>query len=171
MKTNDNFWTIYIMMLICQVLISNYFQLTPYIMLTMLPAMVLCIPLTVNTISCMIIAFFSGLAVDWLSEGLLGLNAASLVPVALMRKGIIRIFLGEDIISRSDSFSFKKNGFIKISVSLISCMVIFLAFYIILDGAGTRTHVFNLIRFASSLICGYILSALVTNVLSPDDRK
>ena len=109
---NHNFGILFILLVIAQMIICNYFQMTPYIVLSILPAMILCIPLTVSTNVCMLIAFASGLTVDWLAEGLIGINAASLVPVAMARKTIISIFLGEDLIARQDSFTFKKNGIV-----------------------------------------------------------
>jgi hypothetical protein len=93
MKT-QNFGLLYFLMVLGQMVLCNFADFGPYIMLTMLPAMVICIPLTVSTPLCMFIAFATGLSVDWLSEGLIGINAAALVPVALMRKPLIRFFLG-----------------------------------------------------------------------------
>lgn len=171
MRANQNFGIMYSLMLICQIALCNFSPIGPYIMLSMLPAMVLCIPLTVSTIGCMLIAFASGLAVDWLSEGLIGINAASLVPVALARKGIIRTFFGEDLINRSDSFSFNKFGTAKVSAAILTSLAIFLAIYVILDGAGTRPTWFSLSYFGASLVCNWILSLLVTHILTPDDRK
>ncbi len=171
MRMNQNFGILYSLLLICQILICNFSPFGPYVMLTLLPAMILCIPLTVNTIWCMIIAFASGLAVDWLSEGLIGINAASLIPVALMRKGIIRLFFGEDLISRSDSFSFKKYGVSKISAALMTSLSVFLILYVLLDGAGTRPLWFNGIYFGASLLCNWPLALLATNILTPDDRR
>ncbi len=171
MRMNQKFGILYFLMLICQVILCNFSPLGPYIVLTMLPAMILCIPLTVNTIWCMIIAFASGLAVDWLSEGLIGINAASLIPVALARKSIIRLFFGEDLITRKDSFSFNKFGAVKVSAALITSLAIFLGIYVLLDGAGTRPQWFNWAYFGSSLACNWLLALLVTHILTPDDRK
>lgn len=168
---NHNFGILFILLVIAQMIICNYFQMTPYIVLSILPAMILCIPLTVSTNVCMLIAFASGLTVDWLAEGLIGINAASLVPVAMARKTIIRIFLGEDLIARRDSFTFKKNGIGKISIALFVSLAIFFAIYIILDGAGTRPYSFNLIRFTASVTASLALSLVVSAVLIPDDRK
>lgn len=168
---NQYFGILYFLMVIGQMIICNYFQFTPYVVISMLPAMILCMPLTVRTPACMLIAFASGLSVDWLAEGLIGINAASLVPVALARKTIIRVFLGEDLIARSDSFTFKKNGIGKISVAQIVALSIFFGIYVILDGAGTQTTSFNLIRFGSSVAASFLLSLIVTQVLTPDDRK
>jgi hypothetical protein len=168
---NQFFGILYFLMVIGQMILCNYFQFTPYIVLSILPAMVLCMPLTIRTPLCMVIAFASGLAVDWLAEGLVGINAAALVPVALARKTIIRVFLGEDLIARNDSFTFKKNGIGKISIALFTALSIFFVIYITIDGAGTRPTSFNIIRFAASVSCSFILSLIVTAVLTPDDRK
>ena len=171
MRSGQNFGILYILLVICQVVMSTYTQLGPYVMLSMLPAMVLCIPTGIKTSVCMLIAFASGLAVDWLSEGFIGLNVAALLPVALLRRGIIRIFLGEDIINRNDTFSIRKNGIGKVSLALLISVSIFLALHIFLDGAGTRPLWFSMTRFGVSLACNWILGLLVINILTPDDRK
>ena len=171
MRMNQHFGILYILLLICQIVLCNYSPLGPYIMLSILPAMVLCIPLKISTIGCMLMAFGTGLAVDWLSEGLIGINAASLVPVALARKSIIRIFFGEDLINRNDSFSFNKYGTAKVSAAILTSLVLFLAVYVMLDGAGTRPAWFSISFFGASLFCNWILSLLVTHILTPDDRK
>lgn len=171
MRMNQHFGILYLLLLICQIVLCNYSPLGPYIMLTLLPAMILCVPLKISTIGCMLIAFGSGLAVDWLSEGLIGINAASLVPVALARKGIIRIFFGEDLITRSDSFSFNKYGIAKVSAAIMTSIALFLVMYIILDGAGTHPLWFNIAYLGASLIANWLLGLIVTNILTPDDRK
>lgn len=170
MKT-QNFGLLYFLMVLGQMVLCNFADFSPFVMLTMLPAMVICVPLSVSTPACMLLAFATGLSVDWLSEGLIGINAASLVPVALMRKPLIRFFLGEDIITRSDSFSFRKNGLSKISFILIISTLIFLSIYVFLDGAGTRPAWFNLTRTGASLACDLILALIVTGILTTDDRR
>ena len=171
MKVSQHFGILYCLLLIGQLILCNYATLGPYIMLTMLPAMIMCIPTSVNTAVCMLIAFGSGLVVDWLSEGLIGLNAAAAVPIALFRNGAIKIFMGEDIITRGDRFSIKKNGLFKISVVMFTSLVIYLGIYIFLDGAGTRPFWFGAARFAVSLVVNLTLAILTANILTPDDRK
>lgn len=171
MKTNQNFGLMYVLLLICQIILCNYSNFGPYITLSLLPAMVLCIPTGTSALIGMLIAFASGLSTDWLAEGLLGLNIAALLPVAALRKGVIRIFLGEDIITRNDSFSIRKNGLGKVSLALLTSTAIFLATYIFLDGAGTRPFWFCLVKFGVSLACNWVLGLLVIRTLTTDDRK
>ena len=171
MKVSQHFGILYCLLLIGQLVLCNYGALGPYIMLTMLPAMIMCIPLSVGTAGCMLIGFISGLSVDWLSEGLIGINAASLIPVALARRTLIRVILGEDMINRMDSFSIRKNGLGKIMTLMIAAGIIFLAIYVTLDGAGTRPFWFNVSRFWLSLAANTALAILTADILSPDDRK
>lgn len=171
MKVSQHFGILYCLLLIGQIVLCNYAALGPYIMLTMLPAMIMCIPTTISTAACMFIAFASGLAVDWLSEGLIGLNAAAAVPVALLRNGAIKIFLGEDLITRGDRFSIKKNGLFKIIAVMFTALAVYLGIYVFLDGAGTRPAWFSLTRLGVSAACCMMLSLIVINILSPDDRK
>ena len=171
MRMNQHFGILYALLLFCQILLCNYSPLGPYIMLSFLPAMVLCIPLKVSTAGCMLLAFASGLAVDWLSEGLIGINAISIVPVALARRTIIRIFFGEDLLSRQDSFSFNKFGAAKISAALLTLLLIFLSIYITIDGAGALSALSVLASIGASLLCNWILCLIITRILTPDDRK
>lgn len=171
MKPNQHFGLLYCLLVIAQAVLSNFCHLGPYVMLSILPAMVLCIPLNIGTIRCMFIAFASGLCVDLLSEGLAGLNAAAILPVALLRKPIIKFFLGEDLLARNDSFSFRKNGALKISAAVMTTLIIYTGIYVLLDGAGTRPAWFIITKFFVSLICCFILSLIVTAKLTPDDRK
>ena len=171
MKVSQHFGILYSLLLIGQIVLCNYAALGPYVVLTMLPAMIMCLPTTLRTSTCMFIAFASGLCVDWLSEGILGLNAAAAVLVALLRNGIIKIFLGEDLITRGDRFSVRKNGLSKIMVAMFTANILYLGIYILLDGAGTRPALFSLTRAGVSTACCLVLSLIVTNILSPDDRK
>ena len=61
MKVSQHFGILYCLLLIGQLILCNYATLGAYVMLTMLPAMIMCIPTSVNTAGCMLIAFGSGL--------------------------------------------------------------------------------------------------------------
>ena len=40
----NNFTVLYVLLVAAQMLICNYLHLTPYIMLSLLPALILCLP-------------------------------------------------------------------------------------------------------------------------------
>ena len=171
MKTNQNFGLSFILLAIVQVVISNYFDFSIYAVFTILPAIILCLPLKMGTILSMAIAFITGLAVDFLSDGLPGLNAAALVPVALARKNIIKLIISKDIFVREEEISFSQNGAGRIMMATLVVLSLFLAIYIMADGAGTRPLWFNLTRFAVSLTCSFALSLITVWVIRPAHKK
>ena len=170
MRKNE-FWAVYLLLLLAQLLLSNYVNVSPYIMVTILPVMVLCIPLRVGPVPTMIIAFATGLVVDLLSEGLLGLNAIALVPVAFIRNSIIRLMFGEELFSRREDFCPRRHGMGKTAVATFTGIAVFLLIYVWVDGAGIRTFWFNAARWGASLACSLLLSLACLPNLAPDTRK
>ena len=67
MSKELGFFGRYMLLLIIQLLLCNYFMMSPYMMLTLLPAMVLSIPLRYTTPQVLLIAFGTALAVDLIS--------------------------------------------------------------------------------------------------------
>jgi len=170
-NSSSSFGLLYILLVAIQLVIFNYINLSPLVTISLLPVIVFCIPLTKGTIPTMIIAFITGLAVDFLGDGLLGLNAASLVPVAFCRITIVRSVLGKDLVIRQDSFSIKKCGFSKILSAVFFVTIIYLTPYILADGAGTRPLWFNLARFGLSSAASMIVGLIALHVLTKEDRR
>jgi hypothetical protein len=165
------FFLVYVLLTVVQMLICNYFHLSAYVMLSILPVMVLCLPTRVSTVGALVIAFATGLVVDLLSEGVLGLNVLAIVPVAFVRNGVIRLIFGDELFARKEDFSVRKNGFGKVALAIFIVQALFLLIYIWADGAGTRPLTFNAIRFGASLLAGWVVSLLLIDVLAPDTRK
>ena len=143
-----NFFLTYALLVLIQMVICNYFHLSAYILLSILPVMVLRIPIRYSTTMALCIAFVTGLLVDLLSEGLLGINTLAIVPVAFVRKVVIQLVFGEEVFARNEDFSIEKSGLGKVSIALI-----------------------NLARFAASLSAGYVVSILLVDALAPDSSR
>ncbi len=170
MKRNE-FWKAYVLLLIAQLIISNYFRFTPFVMLSILPVMILSVPIRVNRFVLLLLAFASGLLVDWLSEGLLGLNALALVPVAYARNSVLRIVFGNELMARKEDFSVNSNGLASVIMAIAMVQALFLIIYIWMDSAGSRTFLFNSGRFLASLAAGVLVSLLTLNVLATETRR
>lgn len=167
----NRFVLTYVLLVIAQMLLCNYFHFTPYIMLTILPIMVFCIPTRVSVFWTLIIAFVTGLAVDYFAEGIIGLNAAALLPVAILRRTLIEAIFGPEPFEQKENITVKKYGLAKVSLAIFIITAIFLLIYNIADCAGTRPFIFILAKVCLSLLASYILSLLAINLLSYDDRR
>ena len=167
----NGFWIAYTLLFIAQLLLCNYFVFTPWMMATLLPAMVLCIPLNIGTTGAMLIACITGLGVDFLAEGIIGLNALALVPVAFARKKIVSMVFGQDLITRCKPFSIRRNGLPAVLTALLIGLSIFLIIYIWADSAGTRSFGFNAARFGASLAASMLFCVLSVRILTPPDSR
>lgn len=168
---NNRFWLTYVLMVVLQMIICNYFHFSQFVMLSILPVLILMLPVKVNPIMTMLIAFVTGFAVDFFAEGIIGLNSLSLVPVAFARNLVISYAIGDEVFARKDIISFKKYGLGKISFAILLLQTLFLIIYIIADGANTRPLWFLAARFGCSLLSGYLLSLIIASVLTSDNQK
>ena len=88
MNSGRNISFAFVLMLFLQVVICQVFQFGSYCVISLLPAMLICLPTSMSTLKCMLSAFFIALFVDFFGDGLLGLNAFSLLPLAYARNFI-----------------------------------------------------------------------------------
>lgn len=170
MKVNVNSSILFILLIIAQLIMTNYFHLSQFISLSLLPAMILCVPMSIPTVLVMIIAFATGLSVDIFAEGVLGLNAFCLIPVALARNSIVGLVIGNEVVIRGGEFSFRKNGAAKVSLAILMSVALFVLVYVIVDGAGTRGFWFNSARFVASTLCNFVLGVIAVRVLNAQDH-
>lgn len=161
----------FIILLLLQICICDFFRLSQFVVLTVLPVTVLLIPISRGTVFSLFAAFLAGLAVDLLSDGLLGLNVLSLVPVAFARRGIIRLVFGEETFARHEDISINKSGFEKMSLAIFMAQTLFLAIYIWADGAGTRPLWFGFARYGASVISGCVLSLIAADILTSERKR
>jgi len=167
----NSFWFTYILLVIAQVLLSNYAHFSPFVIVTILPAMVFCIPTKHDTVVAMLVAFVTGLAVDYLAEGTIGINALALVPVAFLRRPLIGLMFGKEPFELKENINVKKFGFARTSLAVLIVSAIFLLIYILVDCAGTRPFWFIMLTLACSLVVTYLLSMVVVNFLTHEDRR
>lgn len=171
LKTDAKFIAVWVILVVCQIVICDCMFLGPMVTVTLLPVLVMFIPLRTGTPVSMLIAFAAGFAVDWLSDGVLGLNMASLVPVALMRKPLVRLFIGEDTVTRADALNVGKSGWPRMLAMTTTATALFLLLYVIIDGAGERTFGFSLLRLVCSLAASIPPAVLVTCAFSAKNTR
>ena len=101
----------------------------------------------------------------------IGLNAAALLPVAILRRTLIEAIFGPEPFEQEENITVKKYGLAKVSLAIFIITAIFLLIYNIADCAGTRPFIFILAKVCLSLLASYSLSLLAINLLSYDDRR
>lgn len=165
------FWTSFLLVLLLQSILDNHVALSPYVTLSLLPALMLCIPLRIAPISAMFIAAATGMASDLAGGGIIGLGALSCVAVAYVRNGIVRGVFGPEIFNRGEEISPRRQGPGKIALALALAQGVYLVAYIWADGSQFRSMGFNALRFLFSALLGFPVSMLATRALLTHESK
>lgn len=153
---------LYLLGLVAQCLLGVHTYFTPYMLLSILPGLLMCLPLERGTVSGIFIAFLSGLVVDFFTDGMLGLSSCALMPVALMRLSLYRLFGGEELFTRADG---SPTAHLSPGVSFLCILIasfVFFAIYVWADGAGMRPIQFNALR----VVCSAFGSAALSTILA-----
>lgn len=164
---DSRFFLLFLLTVAVQILISNFLNLSQFVMINLMPALILCIPYRISSPILMLITFIAGFFVDLMAGGVLGLTLVALLPVAFARNIMLNLVLGSDTLSRLDSVSLAKHGSTRISLVLLILLMLFMLIYIWTDAAGTRPVWFLLVKFLCSTIVSYAISLLLVKIAAP----
>jgi rod shape-determining protein MreD len=157
MKDNWGRILFYVIILALQIVLSGYVNIGPYIYLCCLPLLVIYLPLDQETGVSMIVAFACGLIVDFLCDGIMGLNAAAAVALAAVRKPLYAACFSKDNLERAVIPTIQEAGVLRhINFILVSLAVYFIV-YICLDSVGMESLTTTLLRFVLSCAANLVL--------------
>ena len=155
----------YVLLFLAQAALWNYGNFSQYLLVVFLPAMILCLPVERGPVYSMVVAFVTGLLMDLLVTGQPGLTSLALVPVALLRRPVIRLVFGSELFARGEDLSFHRQGWQKFVLGVMLVTAVFLVVFLWADSAGTRPLWFNALKFGVSLVVGSALGVFVAYLM------
>lgn len=159
-KTGDILF--FVLLFILQLVISDYVHLGPWVSLTLIPLLIICIPLSRSPHAVMLIAFALGLGLDILSDGVPGLNAFAAVLAAAPRKFFYRILVNADRQDKTEVPKIREVGLLKYLKYLGVITALYLAAYILVDCVSFRPPLFLLGQFLISWVASTALCLLLS---------
>lgn len=159
-KTGDILF--FVLLFILQLVISDYVHLGPWVTLTLIPLLIICIPLSRSPHAVMLIAFALGLGLDILSDGVPGLNAFASVLAAAPRKFFYRILVNADRQDKTEVPKIREVGLLKYLKYLGVITALYLAAYILVDCVSFRPPLFLLGQFLISWVASTALCLLLS---------
>ena len=142
----------FVLVFLLQLVISDYIHLGPWLFVTLMPFLIVAIPLQRSPHWVMLAAFIMGLLLDILSDGVVGLNAFAAVLAAAPRKFLYRLLVNADRQDKTVVPTPGECGLGKYLKFLAAVTAIYIAGYLLLDCVGSRPAVFILVRFAASTV-------------------
>ena len=168
---NGRFILLYLLILAVNVAVEAICDVSALVVLSVLPALVVSIPVRFNTHFAMCMAFLTGLAMDFLAGGCLGVNACALTLVGALRRPLLARAFGDEFLERGESISITRQGLAKCLAVLVLACGVFLLAYFIVDGAGMRPFGLSVLGYALSLALSVACSTVVLSILQPERRS
>ena len=151
----------FILVFLLQLAIANYLNLGPWITVSLLPFLIALIPMQRTPHVVMLAAFGLGLLLDWLSAGVLGLNAFAAVMAAAPRWLLYRLLAGDEHTDPVWIPRIRDIGVDKYLKYLLALTAIYLAAFILLDCMSVRPFWFILVKFVASTFVSTLLGLLL----------
>ena len=152
-----------LVLLLLQLVSDNFLELSSYVKLFFLHIVILNSPVTFSRIFLMIAAFVLGLSADLFSGGIIGLYAASLVPVAFLRNRILSITASKRIGNSNEDFYLEELPNSSIIPYYIVGTFIFVALHMGIESILAQDSIwFFLIRLTVSMIINALLTIGLT---------
>jgi rod shape-determining protein MreD len=151
----------FVLVFLVQLAISNFLNLGPWITISLIPFLILQIPLQRTPHVVMLSAFGLGLLLDWLSAGVLGLNAFAALMAAAPRRLLYRLIVNGERQEPLWIPLLRDTGLLKYLNYLLSLTAIYLAAFILLDCVSVRPFGFILVKFVVSTLISTLLGLLL----------
>ena len=167
MKKN-HFIIVFIILVVIQILVCNYVNLSRFVVLSVLPVLILMLPLRWNNIAMMVAGFVLGFLVDFFSTGMLGLTSVALVPAALVRNTLVMMLFGDELGTREGELGVSRFGTPKFVLATVILCAVYFAVYVLVDSAGTCTFWEGGLRFLLSVLVSTLACVIAARILRPE---
>ncbi|MCF0173777.1 MAG: hypothetical protein HUJ95_00405 [Bacteroidales bacterium] len=156
---------IVVIFVLLQIVVCKYLGFSPFVTISLLPALVLFSNERTSAPVLMISAFAMGMFVDLFGEGLIGLNASCLVFLAFFRRLIALNVLGKMYIPEKGFIKYESVPTLRLFLAILSAEMTFFVPYFILDGCTTVGALISIERLLIALVinlpvCYYVGRAI-----------
>lgn len=162
---NYRFVILYVVFVVAQIVFCNFFGLSRYVLVSVLPVLILMLPLGWGSIPSMLTAFAMGFAVDFFSNGMLGITSFALVPVALVRRFVVGIVFGAEKSARGEEITVERLGIPKAALAALMLCSLYFILFVWVDSAGTYSFLAALLRVILSVLVSTPVCVAVARLL------
>lgn len=158
--------TLGVFLILIQILISGYVNIWPMLYIAVFPFVIIILPLQVNRYIQLLMAMLLGLAVDFTSDGIPGLNGAAITALAFFKEPILRVLLNKSTIDNLSGITEYSLGFSKFAIYVALLYTAFFIFYMGLDSLGYYSFGFTLLRLVINVVVNTTITILFGKALA-----
>lgn len=159
--------TLGLILIICQILLSEYVNIWPVLYIAIFPQLIILLPPTTNKTAQMVAALVLGFCVDIFADGVLGLNAAAMVAMAYLRPFVLKVTLSKTSLDSSENQPLLPRNVELQKLALITAILlaVFFSVYIVIDSAGTFPLWYILLKTIICVAANTIISLMCSIAL------
>ena len=152
---------------ICQILVSEYVNIWAVLYVAVFPQFIILLPPTMNKSAYMLVAFVLGLSIDLFADGVLGLNAAALTAMAYMRPAILKLTVPKGNYDSYDNQPIIPRTLEIPKLILLNTLMlsIFFTVYVVLDSAASFTFGYTLFKIFLCVVANSVITFVCNIVL------
>ena len=167
MNRKFKYVTLAVIIIICQILVSEYVNIWPILYIAIFTQFITILPTATNRFAFLGIAFAMGLSIDLFADGVMGLNAAALTAMAYFRHPILKFVLTRANLDNYDSSPISSGNVEIPKLVLINAMMltVFFTVYVLLDSAASFSWWYTLLKIAVCVAANTLISIFVDIVL------
>lgn len=158
--------TLGVFLILIQILISGYVNIWPMLYIAVFPFVIIIMPFQVNRYIYLLMAMLLGLAVDFTSDGIPGLNGAAAVALAFFKEPVLRLLLNKSSIENLSGITEYSLGFSKFAIYVALLYTAFFIFYMGLDSLGYYSFGFTFIRLVINVVANTTITILFGKALA-----
>ena len=153
-------------LVLIQILISGYINIWPMLYIAVFPFVIIILPQQINKFLLLPVAFLLGIAVDFISDGIPGLNAAALTALAFFKDPILKLLLSRTALENLSGVTEYTLGSSKFLLYTILMYSIFFLFYMGLDSFGYYSFGYTALRLIINVIANSFIAILFGKALA-----
>lgn len=162
---NLKYITFGVFLMLIQMLLSGYVNIWPMLYIAVFPMLLIALPHNINRYISLLIAFGTGLLTDFISDGVLGLNAAAATALMYFREPFFHLIINKSTLENMTLLTERSIGTSKFILLSAFSYAIFFIFYIAFDSGESTSFYYILLRFAINLIVNVVLIILLWKTL------
>lgn len=157
---------IFIIITILQIIICKYLGFSILVTVNLLPAVMLFAKVELSPLVLMLLGFGAGMTVDLFGEGLIGLNAFSMVLLAALRQPLHNMVLGKTNISERGYIDYDAIPSLRLIFTIAITLIIYFIPYMILDGGFALDIITSIERLVIAVAINTPLVFYIGKVIS-----
>ena len=167
MNIQFKYITLGAIIIFCQILLSEYVNIWPILYIAIFPLFIILLPANLNRTIYMLIAFLLGLCVDITADGVIGLNAASLVAMAYFRDFVLKLTLTKGNLENAENLpvSARTVEIPKLITINLLMLAIFFTVYVLLDSAASFSPLYTILKIVICTAVNCVINLLCNIVL------